>query len=73
MNPRVLIAVILIALGVLGLVYDKFSYTEETHDAKLGDLELSVKEKKAVRVPTWLGIGAIAVGAVLLLSGGKKT
>jgi hypothetical protein len=68
---RTIVAVVLIALGVLGLVVDKFSYTEETHDAKLGELELSVKEKKAVRVPTWLGVGAIAAGALLLLSGRK--
>jgi hypothetical protein len=52
-------------------MYGKFSYTKETHDAKLGPLELSVKEKQTVNVPAWAGVGAIAVGAILLLARGK--
>ena len=54
-------------------MYGSFSYTKETHEAKLGPLEMSVEEKETVAVPTWAGIGAIAVGTVLLLSGGRKS
>jgi hypothetical protein len=32
--------------GILGLVYGSFSYTKETHAAKIGSLELSVKDKE---------------------------
>ena len=32
--------------------------------------EFSVKEKESVNVPLWAGVGAIAVGAFLLLAGG---
>ena len=67
MNPVKIAAVILIVAGILGLVYGGFSYTKETHDAKLGPLELSVKEKERVTVPVWAGVGAIAAGAILLL------
>ena len=60
-------AVLLIAAGVLGLVYGKFSYTKATHDAKLGPLELSVEEKETVNIPAWAGVGAIAAGTLILL------
>ena len=43
--------------GVLGLVYGSFSYTKKTHEAKLGPIELSVKEKQTVNVPVWAGGG----------------
>ena len=59
---------ILIVLGVLGLVYGGFSYTKETHDAKLGPLEVTVADKETVNIPLWAGIGAIGVGTVLLLT-----
>lgn len=72
MNAVKLFGVALITAGVLGLVYGGFSFTKETHDVKLGPVELSVKEKQAVNIPAWAGVGAIAIGAVLLLVGGKK-
>jgi hypothetical protein len=57
---------------VLGLAYGKFTYTKETHEAKVGPLELSVKDKETVNIPMWAGIGSIVVGAGLLLAGGKR-
>jgi multidrug transporter EmrE-like cation transporter len=67
MNPIRILAIVLIVAGVLGLAYGSFSYTKETHEAKIGSLELSVKEKETVNVPQWAGVGAIVIGVVLLL------
>ncbi|MBT9463681.1 hypothetical protein [Hydrogenophaga sp.] len=72
MNTAKLVGILLIAAGVIGLVYGSFSYTKETEAVKLGPLELTVKEKETVNVPVWAGIGAIVVGAALLVMGGKK-
>ena len=72
MNIVKLLGALLIAAGVLGLVYGGFSFTKETHDLKLGPVELALKEKQSVSIPSWAGIGAIALGAALLLFGGKK-
>ena len=69
---KMAIAVVLIVAGVLALVYRGFSYTKETHEAKLGPLELRVDEKKRVDVPVWAGAIAIAGGVVLLLADRKK-
>ena len=63
-----MVAVVLIVLGVLGLAYGSFSYTKESHDAKIGPLELSVKDKETVNVPVWAGVGAIVIGGLLLLA-----
>ena len=72
MNPIRIAAVVLIVAGALGLVYGGFSYTKSTQNLKLGPIELSVKEKETVNVPMWAGIGAIVLGGVLLVVGGKK-
>ena len=73
MNSTKLAAIVLIIAGTLGLVYGGFSYTKETHEAKVGPLELSVKEKEQVNFPVWAGVAAIAVGGTLLLLGGRKS
>jgi hypothetical protein len=72
MNSIKIAAIVLIAAGVLGLGYGGFSYTKQTHDIKMGPIEMSVKEKETINVPVWAGVGAIAIGAALLLLGGRK-
>jgi hypothetical protein len=72
MNAIKMFALVLIVAGGLGLAYGGFSYTKETHDVKLGPIELSVQEKQEVNIPMWAGIAAIVAGAGLLLIGSKK-
>ena len=72
MNSIKIVAIALIAAGVLGLIYGGFSYTKDTTAVKLGPIELSVKEKETVNVPVWAGVGAIVAGGLLLVFGGKK-
>lgn len=67
-----LLGIALVAAGILALVYKGFTYTEETHKAKLGPLELAVKDKERVSIPTWAGVVAIAAGAALLLVPGRR-
>jgi hypothetical protein len=72
MSAVKILAIALIAAGTLGLVYGNFSYTKETHEAKIGSLELSIKDKATVNVPVWAGVGAIVVGGLLLLVPGRS-
>ncbi len=72
MNAIRILAIVLIIAGALGLAYGSFTYTKDSHNAKLGPIELSVKDKETVNVPSWAGVGAILLGGVLLLVGGKK-
>jgi len=73
MNALKGVAIVLIAAGVLALVYGGFTYTKESHDAKLGSLEISIKDKERVNVPVWVGVGAIVVGGALLLLRDRKS
>jgi hypothetical protein len=57
----------LIAAGVLGLLYGGFSYTRESHDHKIGPLELSVKDRERVNIPVWAGVAAIVAGGAVLI------
>lgn len=66
------IAIVLIAAGILGLVYRSFTYTKETHEAKVGSLSLQVQEKDTVAVPIWAGVAAIVVGGGILLFAGMR-
>ena len=73
MNAMKILAIVLIVAGGLGLAYGSFSYTKETHKAALGPIELSVKDKETVNVPAWAGVGAIVIGGLVLLFGGRRS
>ena len=72
MNLVRIVGVGLIVAGLLGIVFSSFSFTKETHEIKLGPIELAVKEKQSVNIPLWASVGAIVIGGVLLVVGGKK-
>ena len=67
MNPMRLAGVVLVVAGALALAYGGFSYTKETHEAKLGPIELSVKDRERVNIPVWAGLAAVGVGVLLLV------
>ena len=72
MSALKILGIALIVGGSLGLVYGGFSYTKETHEAKIGPITLSVSDKERVNVPLWVGIGAVVVGGLILVFGSKK-
>jgi hypothetical protein len=71
-NATKIAAIVLIVAGIFGLVYGGFSYTKNTHEAKLGPLELSVKDTQRINVPVWAGVAGIVAGGGLLLLSRKK-
>jgi TRAP-type C4-dicarboxylate transport system permease small subunit len=66
MKPLKIVAIVLIAAGIIGLLYGGFTYTKETHETKIGPFELSVKDKETVNIPVWAGVASIVLGGVLL-------
>lgn len=66
------VGIALIAGGGYGLSRGEFSYTKEEHEANLGGIELSLKEKETINVPKWAAGGAIALGVLLLVFGRKS-
>ena len=71
MNPIKILAIVLVVAGIVALAYGGFTYTKETHEAKIGPLVLSVTDKETVNVPIWAGVGAIVIGGLLLVFGKK--
>jgi len=72
MNILRIVAVALIVFGVLALVYGSFSYTKETHEAQIGPLQLTIKDRQTINIPVWAGVVAVAGGVGLMLYGGNK-
>lgn len=66
MNAIKMLAIVLIVAGALALAYGGFTYTKETQRAKLGPIELSIKETQTVNIPVWAGVGALVAGLLLL-------
>ncbi len=72
MGASKIIAILLLVVGAASLAMGGFSYTKDKTVVKLGSLEVSAKEKEQVNIPMWLGVGAIAVGGLLLVFGSKR-
>ena len=72
MTAMRIVGVLLLVLGLAGLLTGGFSFTKETTQAKLGPLELTVKEKESVNIPQWLSLGAMVIGGVVLVLGFRK-
>jgi TRAP-type C4-dicarboxylate transport system permease small subunit len=67
-----IVAIVLIAAGVLGLIYGGVTYTKETHEAKVGPLDLSVEDRETVNIPVWASGAAILAGVVLLATRSRR-
>ena len=66
-----MIGAVVLAAGILALVYGGFSYSRQTHDVKMGPVEISVSENRQVPVPVWAGVALAAIGGGILFVGKK--
>ena len=72
MNAMRIVGVLLLVLGLAGFLTGGFSFTKESTQAKLGPLELTVKEKESVNIPQWMSLGAMVIRGVVLVLGFRK-
>jgi hypothetical protein len=64
--------VLLIALGLLGLVWGGITYTTKKKVIDIGPIQATHKEEHSIPIPPIAGAIAIAGGVVLLLVSNKK-
>jgi hypothetical protein len=72
MSATKMLGLVLLVAGMLGLIYGGFTYTRDTHTAKLGPVELTVKEKDTVNIPIWAGVCAMLAGGALVIFSDKR-
>lgn len=68
-----IVAIVLLVGGLAGFLTGGFSFNKETTAAKIGPLSLTVREKESVNIPQWLSLAAVAVGALMLVTGSRKS
>lgn len=66
------LGIILIAAGIIMMVFRGFSFTQEKKVVDLGPLEVNKKEKKSVNWPIYAGAVATVAGVVILIAAKKK-
>jgi hypothetical protein len=72
MSPKIIIAIILIALGIAAFAYQGITYTTREKVVDLGPLQVTAEKTKTVPLPPIVGAIAIVGGIVLLVMGSKK-
>ena len=72
MNVRIIVAIVLIAMGVVGLAYGGITYTTQENVVDAGPLEVNVEKEHHVPIAPIVGGVLLASGIVVLLVGRKK-
>lgn len=73
MAARTILAIVLIALGIVGLTYGRLSYTTREKVVDLGPIEVTQEQRRWVPLPPILGGLSLAAGVVLLVTGAKRS
>ena len=72
MSPKTIIAVILIAVGVVVFTYQGITYTTREKVVDLGPVQMTAEKTKTIPLPPILGAIALVGGIVLLVVGNRK-
>ena len=72
MNAAKIAAIALIVVGVLGLAYGGFTYTNDRQEITMGSMSMTVDQHRTVPIPLWAGIAAVLLGTGLLLVPPRK-
>ena len=72
MKTNTLLAIILMALGIVAFAYQGFTYTTNEKVINIGPLEVTAEKTKTLPLPPIVGALALAGGIVLLVVGKKK-
>jgi hypothetical protein len=72
MRPKIIIAIILIALGITAFAYQGISYTTREKVVDIGPIQISADKTKTIPLPPIVGGIALVGGIVLLVVGSRK-
>ena len=72
MKPTTIIAIILIALGIVAFAYQGISYTSREKVVDVGPIHMTAETTKTLPLPPILGGIALVGGIVILVMGNRK-
>lgn len=67
-----LLGILLIALGVVALIYQGINYTSRDTVVDIGPIKATAEREHTLPLSPLFGVGAIAGGVVLLVVGSRK-
>jgi len=72
MKTSTVVAIILIAVGILAFAYQGFTYTTREKVLDVGPVHVTTERTKTIPLPPIVGMIAAAGGLALLITGRKK-
>jgi uncharacterized membrane protein YidH (DUF202 family) len=72
MKPQIIIAVLLIAIGIIAFAYQGISYTTTEKAIDLGPLQVTAEKTHTLPLPPIVGGIALVGGILLLFTSSKK-
>lgn len=72
MRTTTILAILLIAIGVVAFGYQGITYTTQEKVVDLGPLQMTAETEKTFPLPPIVGAIALVGGIVLLVAGKKK-
>lgn len=72
MKTNTLIAVILIAIGIVAFAYQGITYTTREKVVDIGPIQMTTEKTKTIPLPPIVGALALVGGIVLLVMGKKS-
>ena len=68
-----ILGIILVAVGIVALVYQGLTYTKTDQIAQIGSLQITADTKKTIPISPVVGIVAIVAGGAILIFGRSST
>jgi len=72
MRPKIIIAIMLIALGIVAFAYQGITYTTREKVVDIGPIQMTADKTKTIPLPPIVGGIALVGGIVLLVAGSRK-
>ena len=72
MNTRTLVAIILIAVGIVAFAYQGITYTTREKAVDLGPVHVTTEKTRTLPLPPIVGAITLIGGIVLLITGRKN-
>ncbi len=72
MRTNLIIAVVLIAIGIISFAYQGITYKTREKVIEIGNVEVTAEKTKEIPLPPVIGAVALVCGIILLIKDRKK-